>query len=53
MYPEEQGFMLYFDDLVSAKDSMGPAGQESPIEDMIESYIANNPHSLLKVYYSL
>jgi len=48
MYPEEQDFMLYFDDLVSAKQSLDSAGQ-SPIEDLIETYIANNPHSPIKV----
>lgn len=53
MLPEEQGFMLYFDDLVSAKESMSSVGQKSPIEDMIESYIAYNPHSPLQVSYSL
>jgi len=46
---EESDFMLYFDDLVSAKSKLESPGPSNTIEDMLESHMADNPKSRLTV----
>jgi len=48
---EESDFILYFDDLVTAKSHLNSTAPSNTIEDTIESYMANNPNSHLTVQW--